>query len=202
MLKVSCFITRDLGQGTELLLIKHPYAGNQIPAGTVESGEKPEEAALREAVEETNLEGLVIAKALGITAEVLPKNQGITTKDTTVYARPDLSSFDWATLRSGIRVMIQRKEQGFSQVIYEEFDRLPDPQYITYSIKGWVPDDVLSQKYTRHFFHLTFNGDSPITWTVSTDNHHFMLFWAPLEDLPPLIPPQDGWLHFFFKEGL
>ena len=35
--KVICFIT---------LLLKHPYAGNQIPAGTVEEGESFVAAAL------------------------------------------------------------------------------------------------------------------------------------------------------------
>ena len=196
MNKVTCFITRNIGHKTELLLFKHPYAGNQIPAGTVENNEKPEEAALREAVEETNLHGLVITKSLGFKKEELPDDQRITSKDATVYARPDVSSFDWAIIRAGIRVEIIRKKQNFSQVLYKEYDHLPDPQYVTYSIMGWVPDCVLSQKYTRHFFHLTFHGNSPNKWTVSTDNHVFELFWSPLRNLPPLIPPQDAWLIF------
>lgn len=51
-----------------LLLFRHPDspdAGVQVPAGTVEEGEDPEAAALREAREETGLDGLAIAGFLG-----------------------------------------------------------------------------------------------------------------------------------------
>ncbi|MGB3305682.1 MAG: NUDIX domain-containing protein [Thermomicrobiales bacterium] len=51
-----------------LLLVAHPdhpKAGVQMPAGTMEPGEAPEDAALREAREEAGLAGLVIAGLLG-----------------------------------------------------------------------------------------------------------------------------------------
>ena len=40
-------------------------AGVQVPAGTVESGESPEDGALREAREETGLAGLTVRRSLG-----------------------------------------------------------------------------------------------------------------------------------------
>ena len=43
----------------------HPEAGIQVPAGTVEPGETPHAAALREAAEETGLAGLTTAHFLG-----------------------------------------------------------------------------------------------------------------------------------------
>ena len=43
----------------------HPEAGIQIPAGTMEDGETPEAAVLREAFEETGLPGLRIVRFLG-----------------------------------------------------------------------------------------------------------------------------------------
>ena len=46
---VTALITRPKGEQRQLLLIQHPYAGIQIPAGTIEPGETPNEAALREA---------------------------------------------------------------------------------------------------------------------------------------------------------
>jgi len=43
----------------------HPEAGIQVPAGTMEAGETPEAAVLREAFEETGLAGLRIVRFLG-----------------------------------------------------------------------------------------------------------------------------------------
>src|SRR5690348_7609122 len=51
-----------------LLVFSHPdfpEAGIQVPAGTIEPGEGPEVAVLREAFEETGLSGLKLVAPLG-----------------------------------------------------------------------------------------------------------------------------------------
>ena len=63
--KVVAYVT----QGDRLLVFRHtrhPEAGIQVPAGTIEEGESPEQAALREAREETGLDDLEIRSALGM----------------------------------------------------------------------------------------------------------------------------------------
>ncbi|MBC8446451.1 MAG: NUDIX domain-containing protein [Chloroflexi bacterium] len=45
---------------------QHPEAGIQVPGGTVEAGESPAVAVLREAREETGLDGLQIQTCLGV----------------------------------------------------------------------------------------------------------------------------------------
>jgi 8-oxo-dGTP diphosphatase len=54
--RVLCYITRN---GKEVLVFEHteehPGAGIQVPGGGIEEGETPEQAALREAFEETGL---------------------------------------------------------------------------------------------------------------------------------------------------
>ena len=63
--KVVAYIT----QGDKLLVFSHPFhpeAGIQVPAGTIEAGEAPEEAVLREAYEETGLEKLNLRAFLGM----------------------------------------------------------------------------------------------------------------------------------------
>jgi 8-oxo-dGTP diphosphatase len=63
--KVVAYIT----QGDKLLVFSHPYhpeAGIQVPAGTVEEGEPPREAVLREAQEETGLDDLEMRSYLGV----------------------------------------------------------------------------------------------------------------------------------------
>jgi 8-oxo-dGTP pyrophosphatase MutT (NUDIX family)/RimJ/RimL family protein N-acetyltransferase len=63
--KVVAYIT----QGDKLLVFSHPMhpkAGIQVPAGTIEDNESPEQAALREAREETGLHGLEMRSFLGV----------------------------------------------------------------------------------------------------------------------------------------
>lgn len=62
--KAFAYITK----GTSLLILihpDHPEAGIQVPAGAIEPGESPAEAVMREAYEETGLDGLVLAGFLG-----------------------------------------------------------------------------------------------------------------------------------------
>jgi 8-oxo-dGTP diphosphatase len=62
--KVVCYITY---QG-KLAVFRHvdvPEAGIQVPAGTVEPGEEPQAAALREANEESGLTDLAVVSLLG-----------------------------------------------------------------------------------------------------------------------------------------
>jgi ADP-ribose pyrophosphatase YjhB (NUDIX family) len=198
--KVTAFVTRPAEPGPDLLLFEHPQAGIQIPAGTVEAQETPEEAVLREVREETKLSPLTSTRYLGCEEQRLPEGQWIIAEPTRVYARPDVTSFDWAHLRRGIRVAAGRKANRFLQITYEEFDRVPDPRYLTMSITGWVPNDVLADTRRRHFFHLEYLGPSEERWTVFADNHLFTLFWAPLLALPQIIHPQDKWVEVLRRE--
>ena len=74
--KVTAFVTRTTGEGLELLLLEHPFAGIQIPAGTVED-ETPEEAVLREVAEETGIDSATIISYLGRDEVSLPDVQRI-----------------------------------------------------------------------------------------------------------------------------
>ncbi len=63
--KVRAYITRN---NCKLLVFRHtqfPEAGIQVPGGTVEDGEDWEGATLREAREETDIEGLRLMRLLG-----------------------------------------------------------------------------------------------------------------------------------------
>lgn len=192
--KVTIFVTRRSDKGHDLLLFEHPSAGIQIPAGTVEVGEEPEAAARRETAEETGLDDFTAHRYLGSVDEVLPETRRIIAEHTKVYARPDTSSFDWAQLRRGLVVHLERQVPGFGHVIYEEWDQVANPRYISFQITGWVPAQTLAEIRRRHFFHLEYHAATPERWVVETDNHHFELFWAPLQALPPIVEPQNTWL--------
>ncbi|MEV6979013.1 NUDIX domain-containing protein [Kitasatospora sp. NPDC093806] len=64
--KVLAYVVRD----GRLLVFRHTgrsaeEVGLQVPAGTIRAGESPEAAALREAREETGLDGLAVVRELG-----------------------------------------------------------------------------------------------------------------------------------------
>ena len=69
--KVYAYITH----ATRLLVFSHPQspeAGIQIPGGTIERGEDPEAAVMREAFEETGLDRLALGSFLGETIYHVP----------------------------------------------------------------------------------------------------------------------------------
>ena len=194
--KVTAFVTRRGPSSLELLLFRHPNAGIQIPGGTVEEGEAPEKAALREVREETGLHPVQMRRYIGVQETQLPAPRYIVCHQTLVYARPQVDSFDWATFRRGIEVRRLRQQNDFIQVTYREGNRFPDPDYITYQITGWVPQEALCQTIRRHFYHLTTNAQTTETWTQRADCHVFRPFWAPLAELPAIVAPQNGWLPY------
>lgn len=66
--KVVCYIVKD----KKVLVFRHvdfsyEEVGIQVPAGSIKPGETPEEAALREAREETGLDNFRIVEKLGET---------------------------------------------------------------------------------------------------------------------------------------
>ena len=197
--KITAFVTRTSPNGIDLLLFEHPNAGIQIPAGTVNPGETPAEAATREVAEETGLNDITISQYLGAHLEKLSKDQRVIAEHTKVYAHPDPASFDWAYIRPGITVSVERRVEGYAQIFYKEFNQVPDPQYVSMSIKGWVPVSVLADRKRRHFYHLEFKGKSKDRWQNFADHHLFQPFWDPLNNLPAIITPQNEWLVILKK---
>lgn len=56
---------------------------------------------------------------------------------------------DWAALRRGFYVRLLRQMDGLAQVTFEENNRFPDPEYISYQVTGWVPEAALARTNRR-----------------------------------------------------
>lgn len=103
--KVTVFVTREKNGKVELLLFRHPHAGIQIPAGTVELGEEADKTAIREMNEETGIKDYDEIECIGKEEIKLDEGYAMVYTRPNVYSRPNKSSFDWCTHRRGIKVV-------------------------------------------------------------------------------------------------
>lgn len=202
--KVTAFIVREREGAKELLLFKHPTAGTQIPAGTVEEGEDLETAVKRETYEETGLQCVEIENYLGCFENELADNERIIAQTTHVYMQPNLNAVPYKQkLPKGLTVDYHATQADFTHISYiaYEYDKYHKPRCIDANITGWVPNENLSRQKKRHFFCLTTQAETPDTWKLKSDRGHiFQPFWTPLSPTPDIIPPQNRWLNFVYKE--
>lgn len=202
--KVTAFITQKRNGVNTLLVFKHPTAGIQIPAGTVEVGEDIDTAVIRETYEETGLQHVKIQKYLGCFENELEQHQRIITRTTKVYIKPDLNAIPFKDkLTRGLTVDYHSTREDFTHITYFEYDKFPDPSYIDYYISGWVPNKHLSNQKTRHFYQLSTSEETEDMWELKSDRGHiFQPFWTPLSPKPEIVSPQNRWLDFVYEKIL
>ncbi len=196
--KVTAFVTREGVNGRELLIFRHPLNGLQLPAGTVEEGESPETAVMREAAEETGLEGLVLKRPLGMLHRVLPDNHFLVLGTTRLLAAPDAiapPASEFIFYR-GSYVRLLREQHSFAEVLMEEW---AEPPRLLRREQGWLPRDWLTPHIHRYQYWLLCETETAVSWTVFVDGHHFELFWTPLRPAPSLVWPQDEWLTAVYE---
>lgn len=194
--KVTAFVTRETENGRQLLIFRHPWNGLQLPAGTVEVGESPETAVLREAAEETGLTGLVLKRPLGMQTRTLPDNHFLVLGTTRLLAAPDVaapSANDFVFYR-GSYVQLLQEKNGFAEVLMEEWNERTDPPTCLRREQGWLPRHWLTPHIYRYHYWLECITETAESWTVYVDHHHFELFWTPLRLAPTLVWPQNEWL--------
>lgn len=88
ILKATAVLLRGEGAAREVLVFLHPEvdgsgASVQLPAGTIEDGEDPADAAARELIEETGVLGAEVRALLGVLDE--PSSEAYSA-DTRAYA--------------------------------------------------------------------------------------------------------------------
>ncbi len=202
--KVSAFITQARNGVKELLVFKHPTAGIQIPAGTVEKDEEPETAVKRETTEETGLHIINVKKYLGSVENELEEGERVIAETTQVYIEPSLNTLPYKEkLTRGLTVDYNSTWKDFTYVLYIEYDKFPEPTRILSNITGWVPNHNLSARKTRHFFQLSTQEETEDAWQLKSDGGHiFEPYWTPLIPKPHVVEPQAKWLDFVYKQIL
>ena len=201
--KVTAFIVRERNGVKELLVFKHPTAGIQIPAGTVEEGEDIETAVIRETYEETGLQFVKIESYLGCFENELENNQRIIAETTQVYIDPNLTAIPYKRkLPKGLTVDCHSTQEDFTRISYieYEYDQFYEPICIDTNITGWVPNENISAQKKRHFFLMSTQEKTENAWELKSDQGHiFKPYWTPLSPKPKIIPPQDRWLDFVYE---
>ena len=201
--KVTAFIVREKDGVKELLVFKHPTAGVQIPAGTVEDGEDIETTVKRETYEETGLQSVEIESYLGCFENELEDNERIIAETTEVYIQPNLNAIPYKRkLPKGLTVDYLSTQENFTRISYieYEYDKFHKPIHIDANITGWVPNESLSAQKKRHFFLLSTQEETADAWELKSDlGHIFKPYWTPISPKPQIISPQDRWLDFVYE---
>ena len=202
--KVTAFIVREREGVKELLVFKHPTAGVQIPAGTVEKNEDIETAVTREVYEETGLQLVEIENYLGCFENELEKHQRIIAETTQVYSEPNLRAIPYKRrLPKGLTVDYLSTQKDFTHISYieYEYDEFHKPVHIDSNMIGWVLSENLSAQKKRHFFLMSTQEETADAWELKSDQGHiFKPYWTPLSPKPQIIPPQDRWLDFVYAK--
>ncbi|HQZ13878.1 MAG TPA: NUDIX domain-containing protein, partial [Devosia sp.] len=70
--KVCAVLIRERGGRKEVLAFRHPQAGLRLVKGTIEPGEMPDAAALRELAEESGIADARVVRDLGWSDAIVP----------------------------------------------------------------------------------------------------------------------------------
>lgn len=196
--KVTAFILRPGLDGPQVLVFHHPTAGMQLPAGSVDPGETPEAAVLREAAEESGLTRLRLVSRLGGETVLAPEGQGWLLRSARPLEQPRPGAAEAAQrIGRGWPVTVAERCNGFIRVTYTECDLNHVPPAFQWSVSGWVPEADLATVQQRDFFLLEPTAPTDPAWQIRADRGHLFRFeWLPLQPPPGLIPPQDGWLKY------
>lgn len=206
--KVTALITRDTTRGREILVFTHADDGTtQIPAGTVDDGESPDDAVLRETTEETGLTAVRVVRKLGALWQTLPPNGWLALETHPLCVQPESAeTVDGFTLRRGLFVFGEDVAGEWMRARYEEYGYdAATKTVLTHWMKvGWLPARILTNRVMRHFYHLTITEPTPDRWEALDpgDNGRIQdLHWELLDDGDAgVIPVQSWWLDRFRNE--
>jgi len=200
--KVTAFVVQTRGGREHLLLFRHPQAGIQFPAGTVEEGESVSVAAVREAGEETGLKYLTVRRHLGHIENELKPGEAILATTTHLYA--DKACSEPSTrkpLARGVTVELVSTDGGVCSISYSEYDLNGAVATLINQVAGWVPQERVATVKERYFVLVDAADVTNNEWEVPSDHGHvFRPFWVPLGSIPDIVEAQRPWLGWLYDK--
>jgi 8-oxo-dGTP pyrophosphatase MutT (NUDIX family) len=192
--KVTAFVvTAD--KPHHLLVFKHPTAGLQLPAGTVERDEDPVVAARREVWEETGLEVTSRGEVIGEQVSQLGSDRAVlletVNRDNGIFQRGHQVS-----------VLAHDEARGRAQIREEIFDYGVAPPNLLSFTDGEVSADALAYRIRRTFVLFVEQVRIAEPWIQRADGHDFEVQWTRLRQDVPLVDGlknQKKWLTANFR---
>ena len=194
--KVTVFVVRNSGALAEILTFLHPLAGRQIPAGSVEQGEFPIDAAHREVIEETGFDRLTDFVAIGEWVETLDR-EAVALADTTVH---DTAGIETDRIKRGHRVRIDRRDGACVLVRRLVYDFNTEPPIELPVTAGWADAKDFGSQIRRSFFLASAKDGGHLSWVQHADGHEFSVEWRSLDQNLALVAGQDKWLAAYFDK--
>jgi ADP-ribose pyrophosphatase YjhB (NUDIX family) len=190
--KVAIFVVRNASTAAEVAVFWHPGGGLQVPAGTVEPGESFEQAAIREAIEETGLVDVTLVGDLGSQESIMGDGRALLLEEVNLRLSPGGPQTRWRLSRAAVEVIELRGE--WAMVRMQERD-LDNPDLLVAQLTGWVPVKILTRRQERRFY-LASSTDTKIdSWQHQGEpEHSFTVSWQPVRPRPKLVEGQDAWL--------
>ncbi len=179
-----------------ILAFKHPKAGLQFPAGTVEPSETFVDAARREVLEETLISEIGNGEVLEVESSSTEGNQAVLLCNTPgIDCSTDQAEY---LFRRGHSVRVLEKQGKRTYVCQEEWNFNVEPPYVESTVTGWIPSDSLTFSIRRAFVAFFFHGDvNPLPWTCIADGHEFQVLWIPLTTKEQFAGSQMTWFERF-----
>ena len=138
--------------GRHLLVFRHPTAGIQVPAGTIEPGEAPEDTVLRELLEETRLADATLERRLILLHEQLWPKHGILNRDLSPRTHSGPHSSEQTTLLNrGHIVRIKTVDEDVALIAIDEHTEANGQLHIHTSAQGWIPISDPADQYMPHW---------------------------------------------------
>lgn len=182
IVKVTAFCIR----GEQLLVFDHPAAGTQVPAGTVEQGEDPRDAVLRELAEETGIFEPRIVQSLGVVQTVLAASKA--------YSVREIATHDGRGVRRGLPLRVEPAGEVVA-FVFEEWDFAERPPKLLDRREGRCAHDAVTNLVRRHFFLCETDDERTEPWVRRADGWEWTVRWAALDDTLHLSGEQHGWLR-------
>jgi len=201
-------VTRRREDIAELLVFQHPTAGIQLPAGTIDDGETPLQAVVREVFEETGLTSLGSVTSIGLMSAMGARTDRMVVASTPLYAEPSVDS-DTIPITIGMGVEVPTLRRGYwcewvsddgdwRRVAYHYGAVVDGVETLSRKL-GWVPAEFLAADVTREMFHVPVISTTPDRWMHSCEGdglQGYEVFWTPLESPAALVESNRRWLEF------